>query len=240
MRNKTIAAAIFTALALAGCGQRENKTSETSSNLPDIQQILEGSGENGFLCEISQNLKVSWFPSEDGPTEGMWDSFYANYTSNTPEERSGLEILTIDGVSYARWLGSSDGIETPQRRELVEKLDGQWATWGQPDTITLEELPSSAAECMDWTTVESYENVRQETEGQIEFDAVFQDGTETARAPGMILLDNGVAREFDIKLERVSGENIKITFQRPEYFMSNIPENPIEVTQDEYFALVGG
>jgi hypothetical protein len=92
----------------------------------------------GFSCRGAEYLTMS---SPDG------GSFSGSFAVN--EARESVQVLTLDGVSYARVEPGTDPIPSP-RREVVEKVGKNWGSWGQPDTVLLEMTPASPSSCLGW------------------------------------------------------------------------------------------
>jgi hypothetical protein len=244
VRMKTATTILLITAVIAGCGNKsdENKSSTETEPVLSAESLdaeLDKAGENGFYCRISDSAVVSWFPGNSEDESSMWDSFYANYVE---EDDRGLEILTTEGVSYARWTAGTEGIETAARRELIERLDGKWATWGQPDTIALEELPSSPSGCLEWISVTQYSDLREETPARWTLKAELNNGSTTSSADGYINIDRDAIIDFVLKSSDVSAENdlINVMYVRPASQPVDKPEDAVNLTQDEYMMLVSG
>lgn len=206
----------------------------------ELVAALDAAAEDGFSCEIAGSTTVAWFP---GDGDEMYDSLFASYVDGAGH---GLEIVTIDGVSYARWTaGSDDGATndepgSPERRALIERLAGAWGSWGQPDTITLEELPTAPSGCMSWAAIDRFENVMRDANGRWTFDATIAEH-DGAAASGVMETADGEIESFAVA-GGAGGTDPLVTvgFERPAALPATVPAGVVELTQDEYFTLVGG
>jgi hypothetical protein len=246
VRMKTATTILLITAIIAGCGNKSDENKSGADTEPGLSLSVDGlearldkAGEEGFYCRISDSIVVSWFPGMPGNESSMWDSFYANYVGY---DDKGLEILTTGGVSYARWTAGTESIETTERRELVERLDGEWATWGQPDTVALEELPSSPSGCLEWVSVTQYSDLREETPGRWTLKASLNNGETTSKADGYMRTEGDDIVEFVLKPRGVSAVNdvINVKYERPTSLPIDKPEDVVELSQDEYMTLVSG
>ena len=241
MRATTVL--LITAL-IAGCGSSGDDNKSGTETKPGValsverlDMDLDKAGENGFYCRIADSIVVSWFPGETSDDGAMWDSFYANYVE---DEDKGLEILTTDGVSYARWTAGTEGIDDTGRRELIESLDGKWGTWGQPDTIALEELPSAPSGCLEWVSAVEYSDLSEVSPDRWTLKALLNNGETTSDADGYLNTDGDKIVEFVLKGSLMSAEDdvINVKYERPALQPVGKPEGAVELTQDEYMMLV--
>lgn len=202
---------------------------QTTIVAPSARALLdESSSADVFTCTLGSTTIA----------RSGTDSFYGSYLD---DGTSGLEIVTLDFVSSARFVGPPPADASPQRARVLRTLGARWGSWGQPDTITLEELPVTVLGCLEWLAVDW----RQAT--TVGVDAA---GTVELRAP----TDTGSARlEFtgsDGTYTRLlvysDGATSTIDFSGDDYLGRFGPPGQrtvapiVELTMDEYFALVGG
>jgi hypothetical protein len=213
-------------------------TIEPPAAIDLIERLDEVGADAGFTCRMGDTT-VS-FIRPDGKLPAL-DSRY----SSLLEPGTGLEIVTLDMVSYARWQGATPKDASPARSAVLKKLNGAWGTWGQPDTITLEELPSSPSGCLEWVGPLTFSDVTTQSDGSWAFIATAQGATQ--QVTGSAALDQGAMSSFSV--ENQDGTLIDISFIRPPEFPPAVSAKDgsrrpvgavVEVTQDEYFALVGG
>lgn len=252
MTSRRAAPALLSlAVLLAACGSSATPappTTTISASPPTtieppgrvdlLARVDELAAENGFSCHMGDTT-VSFFP-HNGPEPGL-DSYYAAML----EPGNGLEIVTFDGVSFARWQGPLPDDASQPRRDVAKKLNGAWGTWKQPDTITLEELPSSPSRCLDWVAPMTFSDVTLQGDGSWAFIAT-TNTDDPEQVTGSAALDKGVNSSFTV--ENTELTLLDVSFIRPGDFPpatagkdgSRHPVGPVvEITQDEYFALVG-
>lgn len=264
-RNAFIIAPLLTALLLSACGDKnpapiapENQTSqpaettqpETTKPQPEpsgtavaaseLAETIDAAADEGFNCKLGM-VSIA--------RKGT-DSLYRSVDDNG----EGLEILTLDWVSYARYTGDLEMDASAERQAVVSKLAGGWGSWGQPDTITLEELPVSPTACLGWIGFDwaLAAEVTETTEGGFTFTIV--GGTEEenyfteangAQGKGVVEAAGGTPTKLtltsgtgdllaEIDLGGEAGRDAIAGVSR-----NGKPEHT-EISQEEYFALVGG
>jgi hypothetical protein len=204
----------------------------TSMDAAEVAAEVDMAGEDGFACELGE-ITVARMAGGDS----LWRSMST--------EGDGLEIVTLEGVSYARWRGVLPADASRERRSVVAKLDGRWATWGQPDTILLEELPGTPLTCLEWVGIEwSGASVEAGADGAVTF-SVMVPGASVAEAvevrgeieqisgmPSALVAGGDGWGEIRIALGEAAG---KSAIEK-----AGEPDGAVTVTQEEYFALVGG
>jgi hypothetical protein len=196
---------------------------------------IDEAGAERFLCDLSGTVVARL---------GGYDSFYSSEVDDTG---NGLSIVTIDGVSYARYQGPLDASASTTRQSVVKKLDGQWATWGQPDTILLEELPGSPSGCLAWYALgaSSLSNVVVLADGVITFDVGLGDGMSGTGSLTSRL--DGTVERLEISSDGLIVAAVSLGAIPNAVLPEDLgpdgrtrPRNVVELTQEEYFALVGG
>jgi len=205
----------------------------TAAQLPEI---TDAAGEDGFDCRIGSTTVA----------RRAGDSLYRS----VDETGQGLEILTVDWVSYARYTGELETDASEERRAIVEKLHGNWGTWGQPDTITLEELPATPSGCLEWVGFDwaNATNTRLDDPTTVRFD-VTGDGyfseTYGDNVAGTVTF-NGTTAD-NMRLVAADGTEIAYILLGAEagtqaLGQASIGGKPgyVDISQEEYFALVGG
>lgn len=213
-------------------------TPPTLESLPEaaaIKGLVDDAAEDGFACRLG-TVSVA---------RAGADSLFSSFD----EAGSGLQIVTLDWVSYARFTGSLDADASQARRSVVNRLDGRWGTWGQPDTITLEELPVSPSACLEWVGLDlgNVTDVRLSNDGSVIVDLAVTDKDMVAVYGEMV----AVTFVFDddsprgLRVSDVDGTEIAtITLgdsASASVFRALAPaEDAVTIDQDEYFALVGG
>lgn len=211
---------------------KDTKPSDTASLLA----ALDTAAADGFTCRIGNTIVV-----QDSTPEG-WNSFYASYIDSAAR---GLEIVTLDGVSYARWIGEPLSDASPSQVKLIKQLAGAWGTANQPDTILLEEIPSSASVCLDWAGVQrdAISAVRVQDNGSWSFQtSLLEPDDALVTGTGSTTSQNGLMTGLNIIS---NGDSVlEITFELPVEFPEvtsrNRPQGLVEaLSQNEYFALVG-
>lgn len=233
---KRISAALFTTILIAGCGESGHSDSSGGEMLHEsipsreLTDRLREETAYSYTCSVG-DVSVSTFRSG------------ASYYRSETGDGEGLEILTVDGVSYARYTGETTD-DSQERDAVKKKLNGAWGTWGQPDTIALEELPYGAASCMEWASIDIEDVDKAHNHmGKTYFEVVSggdkatgavvedEDGRETVVITG----PDGVLLEMTLRETDRSSIAQDIDNTEP-----TAPENSVTLTQEEYFALVGG
>jgi hypothetical protein len=203
-----------------------------------VTALIDSAAANGFDCRIGE-VTVARLGT---------NSLYRSVDTNG----QGLEILTVNWVSYARYTGELEMDASAERVAIVDKLSGSWGSWGQPDTITLEELPIDPTDCLEWvgfdwalltnpqaTKTEITAAISTEGEAGANFTEYNGDGgrvhvdIENGLAT-RLRLDAGGISIIDIRLGEKAAADIGVPAEG-----SGAPEH-IEISQEEYFALVGG
>lgn len=227
------------ALSTASIPAPPPTTIEPPGSVDLLARVDEIAADTGFTCRMGDTT-VSFFPN-DSTNPGL-DSHYAAML----KPGTGLEIATFDGVSFARWQGAPPSDASEPRRAIVKKLNGAWGTWGQPDTITLEELPSSPSRCLGWVAPMAFSDVTLQGDGSWAFIAMTTTD-DPQQVTGSAALDKGVNSSFTV--EDADGQILDVSFIRPPDFPPTSSgkegtRQPVgsvtQITQDEYFALVGG
>ena len=203
----------------------------------ELAGLTDQAGEGGFDCRIGYTTVA----------RRESDSLYRS----VDETGHGLEILTVEWISYARYTGELESDASPERQAIVEKLQGNWGTWGQPDTITLEELPVTPGQCLEWVGFDwaGASDLRYTAENTVDFD-VTGEGTYFAETYG-----DGVTGTvtFDAKtptrIRLVATDGTEIASialggdagtQALEQASTGGKPGYVDISQEEYFALVGG
>jgi hypothetical protein len=88
----------------------------------------------GYLVGVEADGGVYWAISNSEPT---------------PEV---VEILTQDGISYARVTPGSEPAPV-NRSRVIERVGTSWGSWGEPDSILLEMTPAAPSACLGWEGV---------------------------------------------------------------------------------------
>jgi hypothetical protein len=215
----------------------EQSTGETVTT-DAVSALVDSASANGFDCRIG-DVTVARLGT---------NSLYRSVDANG----QGLEILTVDWVSYARYTGDIEMDASEERKAIVAELAGNWGSWGQPDTITLEELPVDPTGCLEWVGFDwsLLENPRSSgteitagvsTEGEAgarftEYNGTgagvridIENGTATR-----LRIETGDAMIIDIRLGGKAAGDAGVPAEG-----SSAPEHR-EISQEEYFALVGG
>jgi hypothetical protein len=194
-------------------------------NAPVSQQT-----DSGFACHMGSVTVAHRFAEE------RYDSYFASHTDSSSH---GLEILTLDGISYARFTGAVIDDASAGHRTVRRKVGDQWATAGIPDTITLEELPASPSKCLEWVSIQTSDitDVRELHDGSWRFDVTTPEGQAT-----------GVVLDDELRIALNGDEYISVALSLDGVLMpsvtasgSRVPRGGvITLDQDEYSALVGG
>lgn len=244
------AGALVAAALLAACSANPQKPLATdapaavSTSLPPVSPALtaeallariDEAGAERFLCDLNGTVVARL---------GGYDSFYSSAIDDTG---NGLSVVTIEGVSYALYQGPLDASASTTRQSVVKKLNGRWATWGQPDTILLEELPGSPSGCLAWYALDasSLSNVVVLADGTITFDAGLGDG---ASGTGILTSrPDGTAERLEISSEGLTVAAVSLGEISAALMPQDLgvdgrtrPRDAVELTQEEYSALVGG
>jgi hypothetical protein len=196
---------------------------------------IDDAGAERFLCDLSGTTVARL---------GGYDSFYSSEVDDTG---NGLSVVTIDGVSYARYQGLLDADASTKRQSVVTMLGGQWATWGQPDTILLEELPGSPSDCLAWYALDasSIGDVVVLADGTIVFNVKLGDGVSGTGS--LLSRPDGTAERIEISSEGLLVAVVSLGEIGNAVLPASLgpdgrtrPRDVVEITQEEYFALVGG
>lgn len=204
----------------------------------ELLELLDAHSGTGFACDLG-SVRLAHFNGGDS-----W------LLSATDEEGHGLEILTVDMVSYARFSGELDADASRARRAaVVGKLQGDWGSWGVPDTIMLEELPVSPSRCLEWVGLGA-SNIKQAArhkDGVISF-AVTMDVADRQTVPAAGRFGRA-AQGVEFAVIAADGTRIISVFPKgvPSGFTGleaaagglSAPD-ATAITQAEYEALVGG
>jgi hypothetical protein len=207
----------------------------TAVGVDEVVDDLNAAGSDGFACTIG-DIVVAW--------DGTDSLFRSMDTTGT-----GLEIVTVDMVSYARYVGSLDADASAARRAIVERLAGGWASWGQPDTITLEELPATPLQCLSWIGIEvsAITGAERGADGAVSFRATSDQYTDgviatlavdtTGTMPVTVLEVRPAgpgATVMRIHLGATAGGDVVDPAR------DAATDAPTTISQEEYFSLVGG
>jgi hypothetical protein len=205
------------------------------SNAEALLTALDAAGSKGFTCRLG-DIVIAQQGSGDS-----WQSFYGSYIDGA---QRGLEIVTINMVSYARWIGTPLDDAKPAQVKLIKSLSGAWVTANQPDTILLEELPSTPSRCLEWVSIvaDKIDSVRHATTGEWAFQASLEAPNDALiTATGATTDTAGAMTSFTV----ISNGDpvIEIGFELPKEFpaiSSNKPTGKtVALTQDQYLELVG-
>ncbi len=225
------------ALALTAC----SSTVATEQSVPPSTTIRTPSDAGPLINALATDFAafschIGSITVASRATSSLADSYFR---SQTDDLGNGLEILTLDGISYARFTGpllSGSSESHVSARRLVES---NWATAGIPDTITLEELPATPLGCLEWASIpqSAIIDVRKLTDGSTEFLAKTGDGTATG------LLDPQ-QQALTVTLNGETLLHIDLTDPLDAFPAVSPPGVPagsvVEIDQDTYQALVGG
>lgn len=190
----------------------------------DVIEKLNASGK--FFCESSGILIASF---------GDGDSFYRNAVDSSGR---GLEEITLNMVSYARFTAPIPADSTSARKALLEKAGSSWVSAGIPDTIALEELPAQASKCLDFFGVDtsSIEEVVRRADGSLSFASGILTGS--VNDAGLSLLDENSEIRLFIGLDALPTSTL------PEFSSdasSKRTVSPVmEVSPEEFQTFVGG
>ena len=244
------AGALVAAALLGACSTNSQQPLETaepaaaSTSLPPVSPALtaeallariDEAGAERFLCDLNGTTVARL---------GGYDSFYSSEVDDTG---NGLSVVTIAGVSYARYQGLLDTSASTKRQSVVKMLNGKWATWGQPDTIMLEELPGSPSGCLAWYALDasSIGNVVVLADGTITFNVELGDGVSgtgslTSRPDGTaerLTIGSIGSLVAVVSLGEIGNAGLPSSLG-PDG--RTRPRDAVDITQEEYFALVGG
>lgn len=216
-------------------------TSKPAYTAGELFGMMNDAGADAFYCETPSMLIAQISPG-------------SSYFRSKVEGGIGLEILTLDWVSYARFSGPLSDTSTAgesARKAVVEKLGTSWGSTGLPDTVTLEELPAQPSKCLEWISITSEDltDITSRTDGSVAFsvgaggsDAPAGTGQLTFTASGKpvgvsFLTESGELGMF-ISLGNVPSDVL------PEYGKDIdgklVPGVVTNISPDEYEALVSG
>lgn len=249
-----VLAASIACIGLTGCAETSQSSPETPAETTapttepapqpataptamELADLIDQAGEEGFNCRIGYTTVA----------RRAGDSLYRS----VDETGQGLEILTVEWISYARYTGELESDASPERRGIVEKLQGNWGTWGQPDTITLEELPVTPTQCLEWVGFDwaGASNLRYTAENTVDFDITGDDTylAETYGEGTTGTVDVDAKTPTKIRLVAADGTEIaSVTLggdagaQALEQSSTGGKPGYVDISQEEYFALVGG